>query len=126
MTAPVDFQDIQQLEVAFRALVTFKFSGDVEADVFFGSPIMAGALERMLAAIEAIHRAQDNEARANSWRDMYTLSRAGSRRGIVAEYYHSLPRLSEMSLTDRVDWLRVCSSPYRFDVATDLESLLGA
>ncbi len=66
----VQFGDILQLETAFRAGVMFKFSGDHDADVFLGSPVMADALNRMLVAIQEYWSAAGKRPRAERWRDL--------------------------------------------------------
>ena len=90
----VQFGDILQLETAFRASVIFTFSGDYDADIFLGSPIMAEALNRMLAAIQEYWLAAGDPRKAEGWRDLYVVSNAKR---------HNYER--------RVDHYVLCASP---------------
>ena len=111
MDATVDFGDIQGLETAFRALVIFKFSGDDDANVFLGSPVMADAVNRMLAAIEEYWVAAENQKRADDWRDLYILSNVKRHRDLISLYLPSHNNWSNLSRFERLEWLRVIASP---------------
>lgn len=111
----VQFGDILQLETAFRAGVLFKFSGDYDADIFLGSPIMAEALNRMLVAIQEYWFAAGNPRKAEGWRNTY--SSAAHLANVISSYAPRHPKWAEMTRIEQLDWLQVIAAPYRLDDA---------
>ena len=111
----VQFGDILQLETAFRAGVLFKFSGDHDADVFLGSPVMAEALSRMLGAIQEYWKAVGKAPRAESWRDLYVLSNATLHADVISSDAVRHPKWAAMTRREQLDLLRVIAAPYRLD-----------
>lgn len=117
MTVNVEFGDILQLETAFRAGVLFKFSGDLDADVFLGSPVMAEALNRMLGAIQEYWSAAGKPSKAERWRDLYVLSNAKRHVDVISSYAPRHPKWAAMTRREQLDWLQVIAAPYRLDDA---------
>ncbi|MFC9432440.1 hypothetical protein [Nocardia sp. NPDC057030] len=111
----VRFDSLLEIETAFQAMVKFKFSGDPDAETFMGSPVMASALEAMLAAIVDGCNAAGYAGKATSWRSWYALSRAAGLDDQISKYLVTHPKWHSMSRTDRLDWLRVVAAPYRLD-----------
>jgi hypothetical protein len=122
MTASVQFSGIQELETALRALVLFKFSGANDADIYVGSPVMAGAMNSMLAAIENYWMSSGNSKRAEAWRDLYVLSNAEHRTEAIKAYAARHPKWNSMNRDEKVSWLKVIAAPYALD-GGDLGSL---
>jgi hypothetical protein len=112
MDAAVDVGDIQALETAFRALVIFKFSGVDDSNAFLGSPVMASAASRMLAAIREYWVAAGNRKRADEWRDLYVLSNAKRHKGLISLYLPSHSNWRNLSMREKIEWLEVIASPY--------------
>ncbi|WP_416566119.1 hypothetical protein [Nocardia testacea] len=109
---------MQDLEVAFKALVLFKFSEDCEADVFVGSPVMAEAVKTMLNAIEAHWSSVGREDKAREWRELYSapsLERRVDRVNLVAEYVERSRKWELLTREERLQWLRVAIAPYELD-----------
>lgn len=115
MTVNMQFGDILQLETAFRAAVLFKFSGDHDANIFLGSPVMAEALNRMLGAIQEYWTAAGNPRRAEGWRDVY--SNAEHLADVISSEAPSHPKWTTMTRREQLDWLQVLAAPYRLDDA---------
>jgi hypothetical protein len=118
----MQFGDILQLETAFRAGVIFKFSGDADADIFLGSPIMAEALNRMLGAIQEYWFAAGNPRKAERWRDLYVVSNAKRDNykrlvDLITSYAPRHPVWAAMTRREQLDWLHVIAAPYRLDDA---------
>ncbi|MEU7144456.1 hypothetical protein ABZ942_33780 [Nocardia sp. NPDC046473] len=113
----VRFDSLLEIETAFRAMVMFKFSGSGEAEIFLGSPVMASALESMLAAIVDGWNAAGYAGKATGWRDWYALSHVKSRDEQISKYLVTHPKWGSLSRTDRLDWLRVVAAPYWLDEA---------
>ena len=118
----MQFGDILQLETAFRAGVIFKFSGDADADIFLGSPVMAEALSRMLGAIQEYWFAAGNPRKAEGWRDLYVVSNAKRDNyerlaDVISSYAPSHPKWTTMTRREQLDWLQVIAAPYRLDEA---------
>lgn len=118
----VQFEDILQLETAFRAGVIFKFSGDLDADIFLGSPVMAEALSRMLGAIQAYWVAAGKTPRAESWRELYVVSNAKRDNykrvaDMISAYAPRHPQWAAITRREQLDWLQVIAAPYRLDDA---------
>ncbi len=111
----MQFGDILQLETAFRAGVLFKFSGEHDADIFLGSPVMAEALERMLGAIQEYWSAAGNPRKAEGWRDTY--SSAKHLADVISSRAPSHPQWATMTRREQLDWLQVIAAPYRLDSA---------
>lgn len=118
MTVNVQFGDYLQLETAFRAGILFKFSGDHDAEVFLGSPVMAEALNRMLGAMQEYWKAVGKAPRAKEVRDWYVLSKA---QFLFADVISSAalrhPQWAAMTRREQLDWLEVIAAPYRLDDA---------
>jgi len=93
----VQFGNILQLETAFRAGILFKFSGDHDADIFLGSPIMAEALNRMLGAMQEYWSAAGNPRKAESLRDWYVLSKASLFADVISSEALSHPKWTAMT-----------------------------
>ncbi|MFI7001150.1 hypothetical protein [Nocardia sp. NPDC050175] len=124
----VRFDTLWELEVAFRAMATFKFSGSEDADIFMGSPIMASALEKMLSAIADGWDQEGYAGKATNWRDWYALSSAGERQvERISAYLPQHPEWESMSRVERFEWLRIVAAPYRLDDGgiARLESVIG-
>lgn len=117
MTVNMQFGDILQLETAFRAGVLFKFSGDHDADIFLGSPVMAEALGRMLGAIQEYWSAAGIPRKAESWRDLYVLSNAELHADVISSYALRHPKWAAMTRREQLDRLQVIAAPYRLDDA---------
>lgn len=117
MTVNMQFGDILQLETAFRAGILFKFSGDHDADVFLGSPVMAEALNRMLGAIQEYWSTAGIPLRAKERRDWYVLSKAQLYVDVIASYALRHPKWAAMTRREQLDWLQVIAAPYRLDDA---------
>jgi hypothetical protein len=115
VTPSVQFASILELETAFRALVLFKFSGSPDAEVFYGSPVMADALSRMLTAIEEGSEQASSPGRARTWREHYVLSNAARHHDTISGHLARHPRWNVMSRKERLDWLAVLAAPYRLD-----------
>ena len=115
MTVNVQFGDIQELETALRAGVLFKFSGTGDADVFLGSPVMARALDRMLNAIQDHWSAAGDQRRAESWRDLYVVSKAERHVPLISSCALSHPKWNTMTRREQLEWVQVIASPYRLD-----------
>jgi hypothetical protein len=115
MTASVQFGDIQELETAFRAAVLFKFGNSRDADVFLGSPVMARALTQMLNAIQEHWSSAGHPRRAESWRDLYAVSKAERHAVLIASYAPRHPKWDAMTRREQLEWLQVIASPYRLD-----------
>ena len=118
----MQFGDILQLETAFRAGVIFKFSGDDDADIFLGSPIMAEALNRMLGAIQEYWFAAGTPRKAEGWRDLYVVSNAKRDNyerlvDLMTSYAPRHPEWATMTRREQLDWLQVIAAPYRLDDA---------
>lgn len=113
----VQFGNILQLETAFRAGILFKFSGDHDADIFLGSPIMAEALNRMLGAMQEYWSAAGNPRKAESLRDWYVLSKASLFADVISSEALSHPKWTAMTRREQLDWLQVIAAPYRLDEA---------
>ena len=118
----VQFGDILELETAFRAGVIFKFSGDADADIFLGSPVMAEALSRMLGAIQEYWSAAGKPRRAESWRDLYVVSNAKRDNyervaDAISSEALSHPQWAAMTRREQLDLLQVIAAPYRLDDA---------
>lgn len=114
--------EIIQLETVFRAGVLFKFSGDDEADIFLGSPVMAEALSRMLGAIQEYWSAAGNLRKAESWRDLYVVSNAKranykDHMDLISSYAPRHPKWATMTRREQLDYLQVIAAPYRLDDA---------
>lgn len=117
MTVNVQFEDIRELEAAFRANVLFKFSGSSDADVFLGSPVMAEALRRMLDAIEEYWSTAGNSRRAESWRDLYLVSKVERHVDLITAHALQHPKWASMVRQEQLEWLQVVAAPYRLDDA---------
>jgi hypothetical protein len=115
MTVNMQFDSIQELETAFRANVLFKFSGSDDADVFLGSPVMAGALDRMLDTIQEHWLTAGNQRRAESWRDLYVVSRVERHAELISAYALRHPKWETMTRREQLEWLQVIASPYKMD-----------
>lgn len=115
MTVNVQFGDILQLETAFRAGVIFKFSGDYDANIFLGSPIMAEALNRMLGAIQEYWFAAGNLRKAEGWRNTY--SSAAHLASVISSYASRDPEWATLTRREQLEWLQVFAAPYRLDDA---------
>lgn len=118
----IQFGDILELETAFGAGVLFKFSGDADAEIFLGSPVMAEALSRMLGAIQDYWTAAGNSRVAQRWRDLYVVSNAKRDNyerhiDLIASHAPSHPKWAEMTRREQLDWLQVIAAPYRLDDA---------
>jgi len=115
MTVDAQFAEVQELETAFRANVLFKFGGSEDADVFLGSPVMANALSRMLDAIQEHWSKAGNSRRAESWRDLYMVSKIERHVNLISSCAIRHPKWALMTRGEQLDWLRVIASPYRLD-----------
>ncbi len=113
----MQFGDILQLETAFRAGVLFKFSGDADADIFLGSPVMAEALSRMLGAMQEYWSAAGNPRKVEGLRDWYMVSNAKHLADVISSYAPSHPKWTTMTRREQLDWLQVLAAPYRLDEA---------
>ena len=118
----MQFGDILELETAFRAGVLFKFSGDYDADIFLGSPVMAEALSRMLGAIQEYWSAAGQSPRAQRWRDLYVVSNAKRDNyervvDLISSHAPRHPQWAAMTRREQLDWLQVLAAPYRLDDA---------
>lgn len=127
MTITADFDDIQELETSFRALVLFKFSGSRDADVYVGSPLMANATSRILRSIEAYWTSVGQEGRAESWRNLYRLSNAKRHFDLISAYATRHPKWPALSRDERLGWLEIIAAPYQLDESglTFFDSLLN-
>jgi hypothetical protein len=115
MTVNMNFGDIQELETVFRANVLFKFSGSEDADVFLGSPVMSGALDRILDAIQEHWSTAGNSQRAESWRDLYVVSNIERHVDLISSCALRHPKWASMTRREQLEWLQVITSPYRLN-----------
>ncbi|WP_441251078.1 hypothetical protein [Kitasatospora sp. McL0602] len=109
------FNTVQELETALRALVVFKFGGEEEADVYLGSPVLANAMNSLLAAVETYWISAGDQARADRWRELYRISKAERHVAMLSSYAVTHPKWRTMSAAERLDWLKVLAAPYRID-----------
>jgi hypothetical protein len=115
MVANLQFDDIQELEAAFRATVIFKFGGSRDSDVFLGSPVFARALTQMLDAIEEYWSSAGDLRRADSWRKIYVISKAERHVDLIAAYAPRHPEWESITRHEQLEWLSILSAPYKID-----------
>lgn len=108
---------IQECEATIASIVRFKF--DPNPDVpgpYFGSPFVAEAGRKMVAAlIEECERVGDR-SRADRWRRWREWRRRAGERPVVLQRAAAIASWDDWSREDQSDYLRTCIAPFNLEV----------